>query len=74
MAYCARPRCRALFDQPDGKGRRRVYCSDNCRRTAENELRQAQSRLAAVEHMAKMLRADIACFGLDDETTSESLS
>ena len=64
--YCWRPSCRKQFLRPAGRGRRKAYCSDICRRAAEKELRQAQSRLAHFEALVEKLRIDVAAFGKPD--------
>lgn len=61
--YCARPLCRAEFRRTVGPGRRQAYCSEQCRRAAERELRQARSRLTHYERLVEQLRIDVAAFG-----------
>ena len=64
--YCWRPGCRKEFRRMAGRGRRQVYCSEICRRKAEKELRQAQSRLVHYEHVVERLRIEVAAYGRPD--------
>lgn len=70
--YCARPKCRNEFRRQGGPGRRRAYCCELCRRTAERELRQAQSRLAHFEGLVRQMRADVEAFGRTAEAEEGS--
>lgn len=65
--YCARPRCRREFRRSTGRGRPRDYCSDTCRRSAQNELREARLRLARFEALVAQFRTDVAAFTGDTE-------
>lgn len=71
--YCSRPRCRKPIQRTAGRGRRKEYCSDICRRTAEKELRQVRARLAHFEELVQKLRIDVAAYGKPDpgETAGE---
>jgi hypothetical protein len=65
--YCANPKCREEFRRAAGPGRRREYCNELCRRTAQKELRQLHTKLARFEDLADQARADIAAHGRDDD-------
>ena len=65
--YCWRPKCRREFRHASGPGRRREYCSEMCRRTAEKELRQVRSRLVRFEHLVEQARIEIAAHGRADD-------
>lgn len=67
--YCARPACRQAFTRVVGPGRPQAYCSELCRRSAERELRQTQSRLTHFESLVAQLRVDVAAFS--PSTTSD---
>jgi hypothetical protein len=69
--YCARPQCRAEF-RAGGRGRRKAYCSEICRRTAEREHRAAAARLAHFESLVERLRIDLSAFGRPDTADSAS--
>jgi hypothetical protein len=72
--YCWRPRCREPIQHTARPGRRKEYCSDICRRTAEKELRQVRARLAHFEELVQKLRIDVAAYGKPDigETADET--
>lgn len=65
--YCARPQCGMEFRRAGGRGRRQAYCSEICRRTAQNELRALKARLAHFEELVGRLRLVAASYGRDDE-------
>lgn len=69
--YCARPQCRAEF-RAGGRGRRRAYCSEICRRTAEREYRAMAARLTHFESVVDKLRIDLAAFGRLESSDPES--
>jgi hypothetical protein len=61
--YCARLSCKRLIAQTPGRGRRREYCSDTCRRAADREYKRAK---ALVEHFERALhktRHEVAAYG-----------
>lgn len=61
-AYCADPQCRKEFRRTAGRGRPRIYCSDACRRSAENAARRISAQLQHHREMAQMLERDLAAF------------
>lgn len=63
VAYCALPSCRSEFRRNAGPGRRKDFCSEECRRAAEKDLRKLKSRLVHFENLVQQLRIDIAAFG-----------
>lgn len=65
--YCARPKCRKEFRRQLGPGRRREYCSDECRRTAETEYKRTKAMLRRHEQLVAKFRADLAAFGRDED-------
>jgi len=44
-------------------GRPHLYCGDICRRAAEREQRQAQSKLRHLQSMVRQAQIDLAAFG-----------
>jgi hypothetical protein len=64
--YCSYPKCRKEFRRAAGPGRRQAFCSEMCRRTAQNELRRARARLAHYEALVLKLRIDVEAFGKPD--------
>lgn len=59
---CARPKCRQEFQRPLARGRRKDYCSAECRRIVDSERRRTNARLAHHEQSAARLRADLDAF------------
>lgn len=72
---CARPQCRQEFRQSVGRGRKKDYCSETCRRLADRDYKRAR---ATVEHFAKLARRsryDVLAFGrAADEQLAEAMS
>lgn len=62
VAYCPRPKCRKEVRQVIGRGRPRTYCSDECRRLAESELRRLDLRLRHYAGVVDQVRLDIASY------------
>ncbi len=68
--YCGRPSCRRAFPQTSGRGRRREFCSDTCRRGADKEYKRAKAMVAHFEELLQRSRYDVASFGRSgDEDT-----
>lgn len=54
---CANPRCDEQFFRTPGPGRRKDFHSEDCRRSAERDLRRTLAQLAHHERQAEQLRA-----------------
>lgn len=54
---CANPRCDVQFLRTPGPGRRKDFHDDECRRSAEKDLRRTVAQLAHHERQAEQLRA-----------------
>lgn len=61
--YCARPMCRKEFRRSAGRGRRRDYCSDMCRRLADRDYKRAKAMVEQFERLAHRSRHDVLAFG-----------
>lgn len=73
--YCARPMCRKEFRRSVGRGRRRDYCSDTCRRLADRDYKRARAMVDQFERLARRSRHDILAFGRSaDEDDAAQLS
>ena len=70
--YCARPACRKQFQQSSGRGRRREFCSDVCRRLADKEYKQAKSMVEHFEKLARRQRHSVLAFGRAPDADEES--
>ena len=75
LDYCARPLCRKEFRQSTGRGRRRDYCSETCRRIADREYKQAKAMVEHFERLSERSRYDVRAFGraADDLDTSTDI-
>jgi hypothetical protein len=71
-AFCSYPKCRREYRCTLGRGRRKAFCSDICRRTAEKELRQVKSRLAHLESLVEQARIEVASYGRDEQEPHEA--
>lgn len=61
--YCARPMCRREFRQSTGRGRRRDYCSEECRRLADRDYKRSKATVEHFERLARRQRYDVLAFG-----------
>ena len=61
--YCSRPMCRKEFRRSAGRGRRRDYCSDICRRLADRDYKRAKAMVEQFERLARRSRHDVLAFG-----------
>lgn len=76
---CARPQCRHEFRQAVGRGRRKDYCSEACRRLADRDYKRAKAAVEHFEKLARRSRYDVLAFGrsggdLDDEEVSQEVA
>jgi hypothetical protein len=62
VAHCPRPACRKEVRQIVGRGRPKTYCSEECRRLAEAELRRLDLRLRHYSSVVEQVRIDIASY------------
>lgn len=65
--YCARPMCRKEFRRNAGRGRRRDYCSETCRRLADRDYKRAKAMVDQFERLARRSRHDVLAFGRASE-------
>ncbi|NUU19056.1 hypothetical protein HP550_17545 [Cellulomonas humilata] len=65
--YCARPQCRKEFRHSGGRGRRREYCSETCRRLADRDYKRAKAMVEHFERLAQRSRHDVRAFGRGDD-------
>jgi len=61
--FCARPMCRKEFRQTAGRGRKKDYCSDTCRRLADRDYKRAKAMVDQFEGLARRSRHDVLAFG-----------
>lgn len=60
---CARPQCRQEFRQSVGRGRKKDYCSETCRRLADRDYKRARATVEHFEKLARRSRHDVLAFG-----------
>jgi hypothetical protein len=58
--------CRHEFTRSLNRGRRKDYCSDECRRLVDNERRRTRARLKHYQQNIARLRADAAAYSLSE--------
>jgi hypothetical protein len=61
--YCGRLSCKRVVEQTPGRGRRRAYCSDTCRRAADREYKRAKSLVEHFEEALNKTRHEVAAYG-----------
>lgn len=72
---CARPQCRKEFRQQVGRGRKKDYCSETCRRLADRDYKRAKATVEHFEKLARRSRHDVLAFGRSaDEASDASMS
>ena len=72
--YCARPMCRREFRHNAGRGRRRDYCSEACRRLADRDYKRAKAMVEHFEKLARRSRHDVLAFGRSADEDQTELS
>lgn len=64
--YCGRLSCKKLIAQTPGRGRRREYCSETCRRGADREYKRAKALVEHSERILRKTRHEVAAYGRRD--------
>jgi hypothetical protein len=62
QATCANPRCDEQFFRTPGPGRPRDFHSEDCRRSAERDLRKTLGQIEHLQHQAEQLRARASAY------------
>lgn len=75
---CARPQCRQEFRQTVGRGRKKDYCSETCRRLADRDYKRAKATVEHFDKLARRSRHDVLAFGRtadgpDDASVSDEI-
>jgi len=63
VEYCGRLSCRAPIVQTTGRGRRREFCSETCRRDADREYKRVKALVEAFERNLRNVRHEVAAYG-----------
>lgn len=71
---CARPQCRKEFRQSVGRGRKKDYCSETCRRLADRDYKRARATVEHFEKLARRSRHDVLAFGRTNDDTDAGVS
>ena len=67
VEYCGRLSCRKPIVQPAGRGRRREFCSETCRRGADRDYKRAKALVEASERNLREFRHEVAAYGRKPE-------
>lgn len=65
--YCGRLSCRKVIVQSAGRGRRREFCSETCRRGADREYKRAKAYVESFERNLRNFRHEVAAYGRKSE-------
>lgn len=68
---CARPLCRQEFRQAVGRGRKKDYCSETCRRLADRDYKRARATVEHFDKLARRSRHDVLAFGRANDGAAE---
>jgi hypothetical protein len=68
--YCGRLSCHKPIVQPAGRGRRREFCSETCRRGADREYKRARALVEHFERYLRKTRHEVAAYGRKAELDS----
>lgn len=68
--YCGRLSCHKPIVQPAGRGRRREFCSETCRRGADREYKRAKALVEHFEQYLRKTRHEVAAYGRKAESDS----
>jgi hypothetical protein len=63
VEYCGRLSCRKPIVQKAGRGRRREFCSETCRRGADREYKRAKALVEQFERDLRNFRHEVAAYG-----------
>ena len=70
VEYCGRLTCRKPIVQTAGRGRRREFCSETCRRGADREYKRAKAMVEHFETNLSKTRYEVAAYGRKAEVDS----
>ncbi|MCZ4499989.1 MAG: hypothetical protein JWQ74_2544 [Marmoricola sp.] len=61
--YCGRLTCGKLIVHTLGRGRRKEFCSETCRRAADREYKRARGRVELFEEQLRRNQHEVAAYG-----------
>ena len=65
--YCGRLSCKKVIVQTIGRGRRKEFCSDTCRRAADRDYKRAKAHVALFEEQLRTTQHEVAAYGRKPE-------
>ncbi len=65
--YCGRLSCKKVIVQTVGRGRRKEFCSDTCRRAADRDYKRAKAHVALFEEQLRNTQHEVAAYGRKPE-------
>ena len=71
VEYCGRLSCRKPILQSSGRGRRKEFCSDTCRRGADRDYKRAKALVEHFEQSLRRTRHEVAAYGRKAEAGSD---
>jgi len=77
VEYCGRLSCRKPIVQTAGRGRRREFCSETCRRGSDREYKRAKALVESFERNLRNFRHEVAAYGRkaeDDALSPDELA
>jgi hypothetical protein len=63
VEFCGRLSCHKPIVQPAGRGRRKEYCSETCRRAADRDYKRAKALVEDSERNLRKFRHEVAAYG-----------
>lgn len=61
--YCGRLSCRKVIVQTVGRGRRKEFCSETCRRAADRDYKRARAHAVLFAEQLRHTRHEVAAYG-----------
>lgn len=74
VEYCGRLSCRNPIVQTAGRGRRRAFCSETCRRGADRDYKRAKALVESSERNLRNFRHEVAAYGRKSEADGTHLT
>ena len=69
--YCGNLSCHKVIIQTTGRGRRREFCSDTCRRAADRDYKRAKALVEVFERNLRKVRYEVAAHGRKAESDGD---
>jgi hypothetical protein len=69
VEFCGRLSCRKPIVQAAGRGRRREFCNETCRRGADRDYKRARALVESHERNLRIFRHEVAAYGRRAESS-----